>query len=346
MKLGMFLGYAAKQVQPQVELVQRVESLGFDSVWFAEAYGGDAVTTATWALAHTNKIKAGTAIMQVPGRTPACTAMTAMSLSQLSGGRFILGLGASGPQVVEGWHGVSYKKPITRMREYIQIVKAIMAREAPVSYDGEIYQLPLRDDTAVGLGKPLKSILHAITDIPVYTASVTPAGLACAGEVADGAMPLWMNPDRFDIYQTDLERGFAKAGGGKSMAQFDLAPSAVINVENDMNLARAPVKHFLALYIGGMGARKKNFYNDLAAKHGYGDAAVKIQDLYLAGDKEAAAAAVPDDFVDEISLVGPKERIIERAKSWKAAADRGEIGTLMLTPVQPEALDVAAEALL
>ena len=199
MKLGFLLGYAGKHINIPIDLIKQAEAMGFDSVWTAEAYGNDAVTAATWVLAQTEKIKVGTAIMQMPARTPAMAAMTSMSLSQLSGGRFIAGLGASGPQVIEGWHGVPYGKPVTRTREYVKIMRAIMAREGPVEFDGQVYQMPNKSEGTTGLGKPLKSILAADPNIPIYTASITPAGLRCAGEVADGVFPVWMDPNKFDV---------------------------------------------------------------------------------------------------------------------------------------------------
>ncbi|MBT4519941.1 MAG: LLM class F420-dependent oxidoreductase [Halieaceae bacterium] len=342
MKLGLFLGYGAKRVSVDMDLVKTAESLGFDSVWAAEAYGGDVISVASWILAQTEKIKVGTSIMQIPARTPACAAMTAMSLSQLSGGRFICGLGASGPQVVEGWHGVAYRKPVTGTREYIEIMRNIMAREGRLAYDGDIYQLPYTGPNATGLGKSLKSILEATPDIPIYTAAITPAGLACAAEVADGVNPVWMNPERFDLFAPSLEKGFAKVPG-KSLADFDVAPGVVSIMADDVDACRGPVKGVLALYIGGMGARGKNFYNDYVVSLGYEDEARKIQDLYLDGNKEAAAAAVPDKLVDEVALIGPRERIIERAAAWKEAGRKNQVGTMMVTAGQPEVLALLAD---
>ena len=207
MKLGFLLGYSGKHIHMPIELIQQAESMGYDSVWTAEAYGNDAVTSAAYVLAQTSKIRVGTAIMQMPARTPAMCAMTAMSLDQLSGGRFIVGLGASGPQVVEGWHGVPYGKPVTRTKEYIQIMRKIFEREGPVEFDGQMYQMPNQSEGTTGLGKPLKSILAA-TDIPIYTASITPAGLRCAGEVADGVFPVWMDPNKYDVLGESIEQGF------------------------------------------------------------------------------------------------------------------------------------------
>jgi F420-dependent oxidoreductase-like protein len=342
-KLGIMLGYSGKQIQVPMALVKKAEALGFDSVWTAEAYGSDAVSVASWILAQTETIKVGTCIMQMPARTPAMAAMTSMTMSQMSNGRFIAGLGASGPQVVEGWHGIPYGKPITRTREYIQIMRKIMAREGPVEFDGKIYQLPTKAEGAVGLGKPLKSILNADPNIPIYTASITPAGLSCAAEVGDGVFPIWMSPEKFSAIGPHLEKGFAKAGNGKSLKDFDVAPGVAVMMGDDIDACRMPIKQNMALYIGGMGAKGKNFYTTYATAMGYGEAAIKIQDLYLAGDKEAAVAAVPDALVDEVALIGPEARIRERAKVWKAAGKKGQVGTMMMHIHQPEILPIIAD---
>ena len=342
-KLGLMLGYSGKQIQLPIDLVKQAEALGFDSVWTAEAYGSDAVTPAAWLLAQTERINVGTCIMQMPARTPAMAAMTAMTLSQLSNHRFICGLGASGPQVVEGWHGVPYGKPITRTREYIHIMRTIMAREAPLEFDGEVYQLPARGAGATGLGKPLKSILQRDQSIPIYTASVTPAGLACAAEVADGVFPVWMSPERFDALAPHLQKGFAKAGNGKSLENFDIAPNVSVMLGDDLETMRAPVKQHMALYIGGMGARGKNFYTAYTTAMGYGEAAEKIQELYLAGKQVEAVAAVPDELVDETCLIGPESRIRERAEAWKEAARHNRVGTMMFNVRQPQAIELLAD---
>lgn len=346
MKLGFLLGYAGKQINIPMDLIKQAESLGYDSVWTAEAYGNDAVTTATWVLAQTEKIRVGTAIMQMPARTPAMTAMTSMSLSQMSGGRFIPGLGASGPQVVEGWHGVPYGKPVTRTREYIKIMKAIFARQGPVEFDGKMYQMPNKGEGTTGLGKPLKSILNADPDIPIYTASITPAGLRCAGEVADGVFPVWMDPNKYDVIGKDLEAGFAKAEGEKSLSNFDVAPFVSCALNDDLEAAYDSLRPWLALYIGGMGAKGKNFYHDYATRLGYGEEATRIQDLYLSGKKAEAEAAVPKSLLDEVSLIGPKERIIERLAPWKEAGKRGEVGTMLLGVHDPVVLELFAKEML
>jgi len=346
MKLGLVLGYSGKRVQIDMEPVLEAERLGFDSVWTAEAYGSDAVSTAAWVLSRTTRIHVGTGIMQMPARTPACAAGTAITLSQLSGGRFILGLGPSGPQVVEGWHGVAYGKPLTRTREYVQIIRKIVAREEPAEFDGEIYQLPYRGPDATGLGKPLKSIVHADPGLRIFTASISPPGLRCAAEVADGVIPVWMNPERFDLFEKPLREGFHSAGGGKSLEDFEIAPFTTVVLGDDVEKCRLPVKGMLALYVGGMGARDKNFYNDFAKRLGYEEAAARIQDLYLAGKKLEAMAAVPDSLVDEVALVGPADRIRARLGAWREAGRKRHVGSILAAGASPAAMRLLAEELL
>ena len=345
MKLGLLVGYSPATMSVPMDMIKQAESLGFTSAWTAEAWGSDAVSPAAWILAQTEKINVGTAIMQMPGRTPAMTAMTAMTLYALSGGRFILGLGPSGPQVVEGWHGVAYGRPLTRTREYISIIRKILAREERVTHEGYHYQMPYRGDDATGLGKPLKSILHGDPALKIYTASISPKGMECAGEVSDGVFPVWMNPERFGIFEESLEKGFAKAGGDKSLESFDVAPFVTCLMSDDLEKCRIPVKNNLALYIGGMGARGKNFYNDYAKRLGYEEAAVRIQDLYLDGKKQEAAAAVPDALVDDIALVGPEARIRDRLQVWKEAGRMRHVGSMLIGGGGP-ALQVLAEELL
>jgi F420-dependent oxidoreductase-like protein len=339
LRLGLTAGYSGAQMQINRDLILEAERLGYYSVWSAEAYGSDAVSPLAYIAAFTSRILLGTAIMQMPARTPAMTAMTAMTLDAMSGGRFILGLGPSGPQVVEGWHGVAYGKPLTRTKEYIQIVRKILAREEPLEFKGEHYEIPYRGPGATGLGKPLKSILHGRKDLPIYTASIGPAGIATSAEVADGLIPVWMNPERWDLLEPHLKEGFARAGGGKSLASFDVAPFVTCVMGDDVEKCRMPVRGMLALYIGGMGARNKNFYNDYAKRLGYEEAAARIQDLYLAGKKAEAMAAVPNELVDSIALLGPKERIRDRLEAWKASPVR----TLLVGTGQPEALRTLAE---
>jgi F420-dependent oxidoreductase-like protein len=344
MKLGLNLGYAGRKLSLPLELVGEAEKLGFDSCWVSEAWGSDAVSTSAWILAKTQRIRVGTAILQLPARTPTMTAMTAMSLDHLSGGRFIVGLGPSGPQVVEGWYGASYAKPLTRLREYIEIMRLVFAREAPVTYDGYHYQLPYRGPDASGLAKPLKSILHSERRIPIYTASLQPKAVAMSAELTDGFFPIWINPERADVFEAPIAEGLAKAG--KRRDEFDMAPFVGLVMMDDVQKARDVMKPGLALYIGGMGARGKNFYNDYATRIGFGDAAKRIQDLYLDGKKDEAAAAVPDKLVDDVALVGPADRIKDRLQAWIAAGKAGQVGTMILGSGQPEALRLVAETVL
>jgi len=341
MRIGLVAGQFGPDIAINFDLVLEAERLGFSSVWTAEAYGNDAVVPLSFIAARTTTIGLGTAIMQMPARTPAMTAMTAMTLDKLSGGRFHLGLGPSGPQVVEGWHGVPYGRPLTRTREYVSIVRKILAREAPLEHKGFHYQIPYTGAGSMGLGKPLKSILHGRADLKIYTAAISPKGLECSGEVADGVLPVWMSPERADLIESHIDAGIAKAPG-KSRSAFDLAPFVTAIVGDDLEQCRLPVKGMLALYIGGMGARGKNFYNDYARRLGYEEAAVKIQNLYLDGKKAEAMAAVPDALVDEVSLLGPRERIAERIEAWKASP----VDSMLLGAGQPEALRTIAELVL
>jgi F420-dependent oxidoreductase-like protein len=346
MKLGLLLGYSGAEMSLPIDLVREAEDLGFDSVWTSEAYGSDAVSPAAWLLAQTSKIKVGTAIIQMPARTPALAAMTAMTLQALSGGRFILGIGPSGPQVIEGWHGVPYGRPLTRTREYIEIIRKVLERKEPLAHEGFHYQIPYTGEGASGLGKPLKSIMHGDPALKIYTGTIAPAGIRTSAEVADGMFPFCMSPDKFEMMAPHLEEGFAKAGGDKSLESYDILPFVRVALGDDLDQCRRPIKEQLALYIGGMGARNKNFYNDYAKRLGYEEAAVKIQDAFLGGQRAEAVAAVPDELVDEVSLVGPKERIVERLAAWKAAAAERQVDTLLAGGASKAALRVLAEAVL
>jgi len=346
MKLGLNLGYSGKRIEIPMDFIRHAEQVGFDSVWTAEAYGSDAVTVASWILAQTQKIRVGTAIMQIPARTPAMAAMTAMSLSQLSNNRFIMGLGASGPQVVEGWHGQPYGKALTRTREYIEIIRKIFARKDAAEFSGEVYQLPFKGTDSVGLGKPLKSILEANTEIPIYSASITPGGVRTAAELCDGFFPVWMDPQQFHVFEKSINEGFAKAGNGKSLDQFDVAPFVTAIMDDNIDNCRLPIKQHMALYIGGMGARGKNFYNDYTIALGYADAAKVIQDLYLDGKKDEAAAAVPNELVDAVALVGPKSHIRDQLQRWKSAAANKHVTSMIIGTFQEEVLDLLAEEVL
>jgi F420-dependent oxidoreductase-like protein len=344
MKLGMLLRYAGEEGGPKTDLVLEAEKLGYDQVWQGESYGIDSVTPITWTLARTSRIKAGTGIMQIPARTPACTAMTAMTLSAMSNGRFMLGLGPSGPQVVEGWHGVAYGKPLSRMREYVAILRKIFAREEPLQHESEHYRIPYQGPDATGLGKPLKSILKPNTSIRIYTAAIAPAGLRTAGEIADGVQPIFMSPEKADLITKPVLEGMAKAGRKQSLENFDITPFVKVAMGPDLDKCRDQLRPEVALYVGGMGAREKNFYNDYAKRLGYEDAAAEIQDAFLGGRRKDAMAAVPDKMIDELFLVGTPDRIKGRLKEWKAAADGNRVGTMLLSGANLEVLRLAAEA--
>ena len=318
MRLGLNFGYWGSGPSNNIAIAQEAERLGYHSLWTAEAYGSDSVTPLVWLAAHTERINVGTAIMQMPARTPAMTAMTAATIDLLTGGRFMLGIGASGPQVVEGWHGVVYGKLLTRTREYVEIIRTILKREQPLEHHGEYYDIPVRGGT--GLGKPLKLIVHPLrSSIPIYVAAIGPKNVALAAEIADGWLPVFFSPYRAGVFRASLDEGFARRSDGKTLADFDIAPTVSVVVGDDVDACRMQIKPNLALYVGGMGARGKNFYNDLACRYGYEDAAKKIQDLYLEGKKNEAIAAVPDELVDEIALCGPRERIRDQLAAWREA---------------------------
>ncbi|HYZ98152.1 MAG TPA: LLM class F420-dependent oxidoreductase [Acidimicrobiales bacterium] len=334
MRLALNLGYfGASPPSETVPVVQHAESLGYHSVWSAEAYGSDAVVPLAWIAAHTTRINVGTGIMQMPARTPANTAMTAVTLDALSGGRFLLGLGLSGPQVVEGWHGQPYGRPLEKTREYVSIVRAILRREAPLEHHGEHYDIPYSGPDATGLGKPLKIITHPRrADLPIYLAAIGPKNVALTAEIADGWLPVFFSPSRF-------EETYGEAFAGTDLDNFDIAPTVPVALGDDVQACRDRVKPGLALYVGGMGARGRNFYNDLACRYGYESAAKTIQDLYLDGKRGEAMAAVPDELVDEVALCGPKGRIAERLEPWR----RSPIRTMIVGTGQRQAMDVMAE---
>ncbi len=345
MKLAIALRVSAT-AGIDMDLVAEAERLGYEAVWCGEAYGTDAVSPVAWVLAQTRRIKAGTSIMQMAARTPACAAMTAMTLQALSGNRFLCGIGPSGPQVVEGWHGVPFGKPLARTREYIAIIRRILERRAPLEHHGEHYQIPYTGPSSTGLGKPLRSIVHGDPSLKIYTAAVAPAGLRTAGEVADGTLPFFMSPEQAEAIVGPVRDGIAKAGGGKTLADFDLAPYVRVAIGDDLAACRDKIRPNLALYIGGMGARSKNFYNDLAKRMGYEGAAATIQDHYLAGRRKEAEMAVPDALIEETSLIGPKERIRDRLQAWKEIASDHRVGSLVLAGADVAALRVVAEAVL
>ena len=338
MKLAIGIGYSGGRVELPIDMVQRAEQLGYDSVWSAEAYGSDAVTPLAYLAAKTSRIKLGTGILQIPARTPAMCAMTMSTLNALSGGRVLVGLGMSGPQVIEGWHGVSYGRPAARIREYVEILHKIWDRQEPVAFDGKVYRLPYQGDDASGLGKPLKSILHS-RRLPVYLATMKPLSIRITAELADGWLPIWFSPYRMSMFTADLEKGFARAGNGKSLDTFDVVAGCTVVIGDDVAACLAQLKPTLALYVGGMGAKGRNFHNEMVSKYGYADVAAEIQDLYLAGRKQEATALVPDELCDEISLCGPPARIRERFGAWQQAG----VKTMMVQSSQPEALALMAD---
>ena len=346
MKLAITLKFSPNEGGIGMDLVWEAERLGFDAVWAGEAYGTDAVTPITWVLARTSRIKAGTSIMQMPARTPTCAAMTALSLQALSGNRFLCGIGPSGPQVVEGWHGVPFGRPQARTREYVDIIRQVLAREAPLEHHGAHYDIPYTGPGSTGLGRALRSIVHGDPGLKIYTAPISPPGLRTAGEVADGALPYFMSPDKPWVILDPILEGRVKAGKPENLADFDLAPYVRISMGDDLAACRDALRPGLALYIGGMGARSRNFYNALTQRLGYEEAAAAIQDHFLGGRRGEAAAAVPDALIDEISLIGPPERIKDRLQAWQELGRDNWVGSLVLVGADAAAMQVVAEAVL
>jgi F420-dependent oxidoreductase-like protein len=337
MRLGLQLGY--DDPVSAVALAEEADRLGFHSVWTSEAYGTDAVTPMAWIAARTEQIGVGAAIMQMPARSPATTAATVATLDLLSGGRVLLGLGTSGPQVAEGWHGQAWGKPLARTREYVDIVRRILRREEPLEHHGEHYDIPYTGPGATGLGKPLKIIVHPHRDeVPVYLAAIGPRNVALTAEIADGWLPIFFSPERFaEVHGPSLDEGFARRGGRPD--GWEIAPLVPIVVSDDAEAARDFLKPMLALYVGGMGARGQNFYTRLACRYGFEEEALRVQELFLGGHKREATSAVPDALVDEIALVGDRARIADRLGAWR---DCGAT-TLILQARQPEALQLLAE---
>jgi F420-dependent oxidoreductase-like protein len=328
MDLGVNLGYFGMGVdRDNVAVAQEADRLGYTVAWAAEAYGSDVPTVLSWIGAQTERIGLGAAVMQIPARTPAMTAMTAATLDTLSGGRFRLGLGVSGPQVSEGWHGVRFEAPLGRTREYVDIVRTALRRET-VSYQGRHYTLPLPD----GPGKALKLTIHPPrTDIPIYLAAVGPKNLELAGEVADGWHAIFFSPEHSGDLVESVAAGRRRAGKGSGtdpLDGFDVAPAVPVVIGDDVQAAADSLRAYAALYVGGMGSREQNFYNRLAARMGFEEAAAQVQDLYLAGRHRDAAAAVPFEFIDATALVGPRERIRDRLQRYAQAG----VGTLSVAP--------------
>ena len=325
MKLGVHIGYWGLGLtsEDQLSIVQEAERLGYDSVWAAEAYGSDAATILAWLAAGTSKIRLGSAIFQMPARSAGMTAMTAATIDQLSGGRMILGIGTSGPQVAEGWHGQRFGRQLQRTREYVAVVRMALARER-VQFQGETLELPLPD----GPGKALKLTIAPVQDeIPIYLAAIGPNNTKLAGEIADGWIPTLFSPEHVSQLRPLLEEGAARTG--RSLEGFDIAPTVNLSINDDVEAARDTMRPVLALYVGGMGSRDKNFYNQLVQRYGFEDAAKKVQDLYLEGKKDEAAAALPDELIDMVSLSGPADRVRERLEVYREAG----VGTLGVTPM-------------
>jgi F420-dependent oxidoreductase-like protein len=325
MRLGVHIGYWGLGLtrEDQLSIVQEAERLGYDSVWTAEAYGSDAATILGWIAGLTTKIKIGSAIFQMPGRSPAMTAMTAATLDQLSDGRMLLGIGSSGPQVSEGWHGVRFGSQLARTREYIEVVRKALARER-LEYDGDHHVLPLPD----GPGKALKLTIAPVQEnIPIYLAAIGPKNTALAGEIADGWIPTLVSPEHLPELRRSLDEGAAKAG--RSLDGFDIAPTVNVYVSDDIEKGRDVMRPFIALYVGGMGSRDKNFYNNLVQRYGFEEAAKEVQDLYLAGKRDEAMAALPDELIDLVSLNGPADKVRDRLRVYREAG----VGTLGITPM-------------
>ncbi len=327
MKLGVHVGYwgLGLSADDQLALVQEAERLGYDSVWTAEAYGSDAATILGWLAQATSRIRLGSAIFQMPGRSAAMTAMTAATLDQLSGGRMILGIGSSGPQVAEGWHGQRFGRQLQRTREYVEVVRKALSRER-LEYKGETLELPLPD----GPGKALKLTIAPVQErIPVFLAAIGPKNTTLAAEIADGWIPTLFSPEHVAEFRPLLEEGFARAGNGKGFDDFEIAPTVNVFVTDDVAAARDAMRPYVALYVGGMGSRDKNFYNALVQRYGFEDAAREVQDLYLEGKRDEAAAALPEELIDTVSLCGPPDVVRERLGVFRDAG----VGTLMVSPM-------------
>jgi F420-dependent oxidoreductase-like protein len=325
MKLGLHAGYWGLGVtgEEQLGMAKEADRLGYDTIWAAEAYGSDAATVLAWMAANTSRIRIASGIFQMPARTPTMTAMTAATLDNISGGRFVLGLGISGPQVVEGWHGQPFDRPLRRTREYVDIVRKALARET-VTYDGEIYKLPRPG----GPGKPLKLIIRPVQErIPLYLAAIGPKNTALAFEIADGWLPTIFSPDHLDVFRASMEEGAERSG--RSVGDVDIAPMTSLALYDDVEEARNYMRPYLALYIGGMGSRDKNFYTQLVTRYGYGDAAREIQDLYLSGKQAEAMAKIPAELIDKVSLCGSRDAVRDRLAAYRDAG----VGTLLVMPV-------------
>jgi F420-dependent oxidoreductase-like protein len=341
MLLGLQLGYWGSGPPPNAPaLVAEAERLGFDSVWTAEAYGSDALTPLSWWGSQTSRVRLGTALCQLSARTPTAMAMAALTLDHLSGGRFVLGLGVSGPQVVEGWYGQSFEKPLARTVEYIDIVRQVLAREGPVTNDRPNYPLPYPGGT--GLGKPLKSIVHPLRrEIPIILGAEGPKNVALAAEIADGWFPIFFSPNAVKAFEPALAEGFSRPGARHTADDFEVIAFAPTIIDHDIERAADTMRPSIALYIGGMGAKSMNFHFDVFSRMGYEAEATKIQELYLAGHKDEATAAVPTSLIEDTALIGPKEKIRDDLEGW-----RESIATTLLVAGNSETLQTMAELVL
>ena len=336
MKLGLMWGYWGAAPPPDViGVTQEAERLGFDSVWSAEAWGSDAFSPLAWIAGHTSTIKLGTSVVQLSARTPTATAMAAITIDHISNGRFQLGLGVSGPQVVEGWYGRPSNKPLARTREYVEIVRRVLRREEPLDFQGEFYQHPYHGEGSVGLGKPLRAITHPLrADLPIFLGAEGPKNVAMAAEIADGWLPLYYSPFHPEVYADSLK---------DAPEDFEIIAGAQVNINDDLEQALMPVKMMIGFYIGGMGAKGQNYHTKLMERFGFEVEALKIQELFFEGRRDEAIAAVPDEFADAISLCGSPERIRDRVAAW----DESAVSSLLVySPGGPEALRQLAEILL
>jgi F420-dependent oxidoreductase-like protein len=327
MRVGLHVGYwgLGLTAEEQLRLVKEAETAGYHSLWAAEAYGSDTATVLAWLAANTETIKIGSAIFQMPGRSPAMTAMTAATLDQISGGRMLLGIGSSGPQVAEGWHGQRFAKQLQRTREYVAILRMALGREKVV-FEGETYTLPLPD----GPGKALKLMIAPVQErMPIYIAAIGPKNTQLTGEIADGWLPTFFSPEHVGESRELLEEGARRGGKDGLPGDFDIAPNVNVSIDDDVERARDTMRPILALYVGGMGSRKQNFYNALVQRYGFEAEAKKVQDLYLDGKKDEAAAALPAELIDMVALVGPKDRVKDRLQAYRDAG----VGTLITTPM-------------
>lgn len=319
MKLGLALGYwFAQPPQGHAEAVRAAEDLGFDSVWTAEAYGSDCFTPLAWLGASTSRLRLGTAVCQLSARTPTATAMTALTLDHLSGGRIMLGLGASGPQVVEGWYGAPYRRPLARTREYVEIVRRILAREEGLDFQGEFFQHPFTGEGSTGLGKPLKSITHPLrADLPILLGAEGPRNVAQTAEIADGWLPIFLSPSTDATYRAHLDEGFSRPGARRGWDDFEIPAMVTVVIDDDLERAADTVRMHLGFYIGGMGAREVNFHADVFSRMGYEADVHRIQELFLEGHKDEAIASVPLALVEDVALVGPRDKVMGELEAWR-----------------------------